>query len=73
MTQINGLGSRVNWGDMPSPLQGLGQAGEVGFSLDDEFIAAVFLQQVVAKLQAQCGELLVDFAQLCLLVGGLVR
>ena len=48
----------------------LGQAGEVGFILDDELVASVFLQQIVAELQAQSRELFVDFAQFLLLVGG---
>jgi hypothetical protein len=41
---------------------GLRQSGEVGFVLNDEFVAGVFLQKVVAELQTQRGELLIDLA-----------
>ena len=48
---------------------GLRQTRKVGFIVDDEFVASVFLQKVVAELKAQGRELLVDLAQLGLLFG----
>ena len=49
-----------------------GQAGKVFFLVYEELECVVLVQDVVAERNAECGKLLVDFTQACLLVGGKV-